>query len=191
MKVYISTNFEQPANCFEGLPEKKKIINLVKGLTSNTTVELIKDVFLISDTIDCIEIDKKTDCCLLFHTKTNDKVKDAFNFKKKGKHEQGRVGLYAPVFSILLDSKKNQQEMLSEIIGILGFTKDEIEEKDILEAKLEFLHLCLTPEGLTPEGLKDEWNAKNEYSALQNVKDEGPLGENYIKALRVLRNKLL
>lgn len=190
MRVYISTNCNQPANCFRALKEKACLNVLVAALANNLKVEAIKDVFLISDTIDNIEIDNKTDCCLLFHTKTKKNILETFDYKKQGQHEQGRDGLYAPVFSILLDSTKNEQEKLSEIIKTLGFTKDKIEEKDTLEAKLEFLHLCLTPDELSKAEYKKEWEVENDMNTLK-VTNDGHFGENYVKTLCVIRNKLL
>lgn len=190
MKVYISTNLEQPANCFEGLADKARINALVGGLNNNKIVKTTEDVFLVSDDLDRIEINKD-ECCLLFHSKTKGNFINAFNHKTVGMHVQDKNRLYAPVFSILLDTNKNDQKKLSEIIEILGFTKDEIEENDTLEAKLDFLHLCSTPEGINQAELKAEWNAQEEFGALENVISEGSFGENYIKALRVLRDKLL
>ena len=76
-------------------------------------------------------------------------------------------------------------------MAILGFSQEQIAEKETLESKLNFLHHCLTPDGLGKADLNLEWNAKAEFEALEAVQGEGAFGENYIKALRTLRDKLL
>ncbi|MCZ2392977.1 MAG: hypothetical protein LC105_03855 [Chitinophagales bacterium] len=77
-------------------------------------------------------------------------------------------------------------------------SQEEIKREVILEAKLNFLHHCLTPDGLKKgEVLKSEWAALNEFKSLTEVKPEedkaevDPFGDNYLDALRTLRDKLL
>jgi len=69
--------------------------------------------------------------------------------------------------------------------------KDVIQKEVILESKLNFLHHCLTPDGLKKEEVKSsEWVKLDEFSKLKTAND-GPFGDNYLSALRALRDKLL
>lgn len=77
-------------------------------------------------------------------------------------------------------------------------SQEEIKREISLESKLNFLHHCLTPDGLKKEEvLKSEWAALNEFKSLTEVKPEkgkaevDPFGDNYLSALRTLRDKLL
>jgi len=90
---------------------------------------------------------------------------------------------------ILFDDEiKNK---FSEILKVLGFTQEQIEEKNILESKLNFLHHCLTPDGLENEEVTNsDWAKLEGFNTLTEAKD-GPFGENYLSALRTLRDKLL
>lgn len=190
MIVYISTNKEQPANCFENDQEKEKVLSIVTGLTTITPLEVANNVFFIHQDLASIVVDRNNSC-LLHHTTIIQAVKDAFDnrFVKSGMHEQNAQGLYAPVFRILLDESINDK--LSAILKVLGFTDKEVEEKEILESQLNFLHHCLTPDGLKEEEVtKSEWAKLNEFTKLQAAND-GPFGDNYLEALRKLRDKLL
>lgn len=60
----------------------------------------------------------------------------------------------------------------------------------ILEAKLNFLHQCLTPTEAKTATIDPSWNVSAEFEKLKSAND-GPFGERYIKALTVLRDKLL
>ena len=61
----------------------------------------------------------------------------------------------------------------------------------ILESKLNFLHHCLTPDGLAnKEVTKSEWANTDEFKELGKATD-GPFGDIYIKSLHTLRDKLL
>lgn len=68
----------------------------------------------------------------------------------------------------------------------------------VLEAKLNLLHLCLTPDGLKEAEtlLQDDWNAEDKFEVLTEVKDKSgntpdAFDDNYIKALTALRDALL
>ena len=190
MQVYISTNKEQPANCFETTEEKRRVRALVAALNIDSTLEVAKDVFLIHQDRPSIVVDKEKSC-LLHHTTISNVVKSAFDsgLVKPGMHEQNDNGLYAPVFKVLLNDSIT--EKLPKILKILGFTDTEVQGKEILESKLNFLHHCLTPEGLKEEKVtKSEWAKLNEFTKLQEASD-GPFGDKYLSALRTLRDKLL
>jgi hypothetical protein len=127
---------------------------------------------------------------LLHHTQTESHIKNVVE-KFDGKKVQGRHPdlYYTDVFKIIFNDEITDK--LSEILKILGFTDKQIEEKETLESKLNFLHHCLTPEELEQAELKDEWNANNEFGVLKSVASDGPFGDNYLSALRTLRDKLL
>jgi hypothetical protein len=64
---------------------------------------------------------------------------------------------------------------------------------EILEAKLELLHKCLTPESIPeklPAILINAHEAERKFRELK-TKSDGPFGENYNHALTQLRNALL
>lgn len=193
MKVYISTNTTQPANCFEEDSKVSKVKFLVASLAKELSIQVAPNVFLIQDSLPNISIEDSNNCILLFHSKTQEKVKNSFNStqKKLGAHEQGEQELYAPVFGVLINEAIKNEDKAAKIIEILGLTKNEINKKGILESKLNFLHHCLTPDGLSKEEVtKSEWAKLNEFTKLQAAND-GPFGDNYLSALRTLRNKLL
>lgn len=193
MKVYISTNSEQPANCFEGRIEKAQVSQLVASLAENDKIEIAPNVFLIKDSLENITIEDIDNCILLYHSSTKNVVKNAFKIKPEnpGMHEQNDNYLYAPVFRILLNPNIPDNEKAIEIIKKLGLTKEKLEERDSLESKLNFLHHCLTPDGLTnDEVAKSEWANTVEFKELEKVTD-GPFGAKYLEALSKLRDALL
>lgn len=200
MKVYISTNTTQPANCFEEDSNQDEVKSLVASLSIEVSIQVAPNVFLIQDSLPNISIEDSDNCILLYHTKTQENVKNAFKSaqKKSGAHEQGEQELYAPVFGVLIDNSINNEEKAAKIIEKLGLTKKEIDKKETLESKLNFLHHCLTPDGLSKEEVtKSEWAALNEFKSLTEVKPEkgkaevDPFGDNYLSALRTLRDTLL
>jgi hypothetical protein len=70
-------------------------------------------------------------------------------------------------------------------------SQEEIKREIALEAKLNFLHHCLTPDGLKEEEVtKSEWSKLDEFTKLKSAGD-GSFGDNYLEALRKLRDKLL
>ncbi len=92
------------------------------------------------------------------------------------------------VYRIIFDDDNPKPNRFLEA---LGFTKGQIEEKDTFESKLDFLHNCLTPDGMTSaEVTQSEWARFDEFTKLKATKD-GPFGRNYIDALSELRDKLL
>jgi hypothetical protein len=71
-------------------------------------------------------------------------------------------------------------------------TPEENAKNDQLEAKLNLLHQCLTPQAAKyakPDWLKGE--AKTKYEALKKIDGDDPFHPDYIKALTVLRDELL
>lgn len=208
MKVYISTNTTQPANCFEDRTAKANVNKLVASLATNKQTEIVPNVFLIQDTLENITIEDIDNCILLYHSSTKEGVKSAFKYKPEnpGMHEQNDNGFYAPVFRVLINPNVLDYQKAIEIIKILGLTKDKIEEKDTLESKLNFLHHCLTPSGAKVasqaqdyplikdlvEGLKLEGSDKQILEHLAEQEDKDCFDEEkYLKHLRTLRDKLL
>lgn len=158
-------------------------------------VQIDSEIILIYDedyskAINLIETDKGTDL-LLHHSRPNNPTPDysiKFDHKVTGEHElTGRN--YPDVFKIIFNDAITDK--LSEILKVLGFTDKEVEEKETLESKLNFLHHCLTPGGLTEKDVKNsEWANTDEFKKLQSAAD-GPFGDNYLASLKALRNKLL
>lgn len=181
-------------------------------------VQINSEIILIydedySNAINLIDTDKGTDL-LLHHSRPNNPTPDysiKFDHKVTGEHElTGRN--YPDVFKIIFNDAITDK--LSEILKVLGFTDKEVEEKETLESKLNLLHHCLTPEGcksvtwgedykievkkmsedgqeLTEQlGLINDIKAKELFVKLKQTTD-GPFGENYLSALRTLRDKLL
>jgi hypothetical protein len=112
---------------------------------------------------------------------------------KQGYHEKGdQYGypLLNNLFGTYTESGFNPGKYHEALKKIIAWFFFDGENDDLLEAKLDFLHQCLTPEGLVNATLNPEWNAGKEFSALMNSKD-GPFGDNYINALKELRNKLI
>jgi hypothetical protein len=60
-----------------------------------------------------------------------------------------------------------------------------------LETNLEFLHNCLTPDGLKDATLQEDWQASSEFEELKKENGNNPFSDPYIDALTALRNKLL
>jgi hypothetical protein len=154
------------------------------------------NIILIQDTateanLTALNINKDTDY-FLHHTNENGllEVQDTLfqnNRIAQGLHEPLDEHKYQPVFNIILDNENNK---FNRILGQLNFTPQEIAKKETLEAKLNFLHQCLTPDGLGTATIDASWSAETQFEALKQVND-GPFGENYIKALTTLRDKLL
>lgn len=110
------------------------------------------------------------------------------NRRFDGIHESDdvRAKYYEKLVDILDDEDAKKGLLSNELAEEL---KKKINEDNSLEAKLNFLHQCLTPDGLKDATLKDEWNAESEFENLKIVKD-GPFGNDYLEALRSLRDKL-
>ena len=149
------------------------------------------NIIVISDASEkqLTSINPDTDL-LLHHAKTREHIDRVVN-KFEGKKVQGEHPnvYYTAVFKIIFNDKITDK--LSEILKVLGFTDKEVQEKEVLESKLNFLHLCLTPDRLTKQEVtKSEWTELSEFEILKNAND-GPFGDKYIEALRNLRDKLL
>lgn len=83
-----------------------------------------------------------------------------------------------------LDKAENKEKKIQEFKKLFG-------HDPILESKLNFLHHCLTPDGLKEEEVtKSEWAKMEEFAKLTEAND-GPFGDKYLLALRTLRDKLL
>lgn len=96
-------------------------------------------------------------------------------------NEHEFVLLMLKVKDVLSNDEPNKKGKFEKLFG----------HDPILESKLNFLQHCLTPDGLKEEEVtKSEWAKLNEFIKLQAAND-GPFGDNYLEALRTLRDKLL
>ncbi len=176
---FIGYNHEQ--NKFESKKTDSDII-LIQDIASQDILQ--NDGFIF----------KKATDYFLHHTNENgliDVQEDLFAKSIKGQHGTAEEHKYKPVFDIILNSEDNK---LNKILNFLGFTEEKIKEENELEAKLNLLHLCLTPDGLleAEELLVDDWNVKEkEFKSLKEVSYNGAFNENYVIALVALRDKLL
>lgn len=153
--------------------------------TTSSSIIVVKD----SSETSLTGINPLTDL-LLHHTQTDNHIRNVVeNFE--GKKVQGRHPdlYYTDVFKIIFNDAITDK--LSEILKVLDFTDKEVEEKETLESKLNFLHHCLTPDGLiNAEVTNSEWANLDEFTKLKSTND-GPFGDNYLSVLRALRDKLL
>ena len=208
-KIFISTNGIQPANCFDSDADQLKALQFLRQMNFplDCAKEVTQDVYLILDTLtiltETVVVNSKQDF-LLFHNQTTNEIKNLFdvNHIKEGHQTQLPEHFYKPVFEILVDNAKNNKFI--EILKILGFTQEQVDERDTLEAKLNLLHLCLTPseakkakdvegyslikdlvESVTLEG--SDIRIIDHLATQEDCFDEN----NYLKPLRALRDKLL
>lgn len=113
-------------------------------------------------------------------------------------YSQANIAAYKGVFDT-----RNSQDFLDTVDKVINVLQSDqsIESKTtefkkifgfdpVLNSKLNFLHQCLTPDGLETATIDASWNAEIQFEALKKA-DDGPFGENYIKALTTLRDKLL
>lgn len=139
------------------------------------------------------KIQKENDFILYHSSSENsviESVKSSFSINSHvqcGSHISGEY--HDKIYRILFDDECNDKA--EKIVEVLGFTDKQIEDKNILESQLNFLHHCLTPDGLKEEEVtKSEWAKLDEFTKLKSAGD-GSFGDNYLSALRTLRDKLL
>lgn len=194
-RIFISTNSNQPPNCFRTDADQLAVLDYLRNQNFPTeSVKQVSDnVYLVFDTLDelpdTLQINRNEDC-LLYHSTTTETVKRSFDAIriKEGHQTQNEEHLYLPVFRILIDNEANK---FNRILKELGFTQEQIEQKNTLESQLNFLHHCLTPDGLSKAELKQEWDAENEFKVLKGVEEDSPFGDSYLTSLRTLRDALL
>jgi hypothetical protein len=129
---------------------------------------------------------------ILYHSSSEQEVIDSIKKSFLGNHIQKGSHIsddyHDKIYRILFGDKN---EKPNEILAILGFTQEQIDKKVILESKLNFLHDCLTPDGLKEaEVTNSDWAKLEDFTKLTAAND-GPFGDNYLSALRTLRDKLL
>ena len=103
------------------------------------------------------------------------------------KDKESRYKYYKMLPEILIEVENNSYSALEKLVEELT-TK--INTDQTLEAKLNFLHKCLTPEEAKKATLNEKWKATEEFRKLKRAED-GPFGDKYLEALRSLRDKLL
>jgi hypothetical protein len=125
-----------------------------------------------------------------------------FHNKKPGQHTPGNEHLYQPVFDIIFDENVYGLDKVVKIFEVLGFTDEEVKEKDELEAKLSLLHKCLTPDEAKSATQIPNYNLIKDMVESIMINNEPVIEyltkqsdcfdeENYIKPLTTLRDKLL
>lgn len=196
-RLFITTNLEKAILMYNRggyEKEKKRIETDFKSLPKEYEYGHDFKIMVIDDSFEKWEDYKiliETDY-ILYHTSSEkDKIEIInkgfrVNHIQKSSHILGE--LHDKVYQVIFSDVNDKH---NSIFNILGFTDKQIEQKETLESKLNFLHHCLIPAGLNSSDLNVEWNAKTEFEALELVKTEGPFGDNYLKSLRTLRDKLL
>ena len=107
------------------------------------------------------------------------------------------IGYYSGVFQN--GDESGFKELITKVKDVVdghdGKKKDKFQKlfgyNPILESKLNFLHHCLTPDGLANiDVTSSEWANLEEFKKLTEATD-GPFGDKYLSALRTLSDKLL
>jgi len=196
-RLFITTNVEKAIlmysrNGYEN--EKNKISKDFNHLPIEYTYGSDFKIIVIDDGSKNWEhhkIETDNDFILYHSSSENDVIeviRNTFNqyHIQNGSHilEEFHDKVYQVIFG-------EDEDKPNKIFNVLGFTDKQIEDKNILESQLNFLHHCLTPDGLKVEKVtKSEWAKLDEFTNLQAAND-GPFGDNYLKALTTLRDKLL
>ena len=138
MNIYISTNTDQPANCFEERAMKQAVRNIVQRLETKVIYEVVQNVYLLMDSHSiAITLKEGEESGLLFHENTQLIIQNQFAKKVKGHHLQGSEYLYAPVFTILLDDTISENTKADKITEEL-FGKKRLEK--LFRQKTDFLY---------------------------------------------------
>jgi hypothetical protein len=130
---------------------------------------------------------------VIHHTNQNQEVLNLLKILDTNDNVTLQLGMHEP-------DDENYKDTILYLIGEIqtnGVRKTQIKlkvkaETNEHEAKLDFLHRCLTPSGLfKKEVTQSEWAQLEEYKNLATKAKDGSFGPNYISALRILRDKLL
>ncbi|MHB8336980.1 MAG: hypothetical protein ACYDEE_06165 [Ignavibacteriaceae bacterium] len=130
---------------------------------------------------------------ILYHTNTPpeklNSLRVSSNYKGELKSlEEGTIDYKKTPYLELAESLEN-----GNILKMIKSVYDNIPEFNyLLEAKLNLLHQCLTPQGAkaaNPDWLQGD--AITKFNALKNIGGDDPFSKEYIDALTVLRDELL
>ena len=209
-RIFITTDVEKAADMYSNANHAERNVRVeidFADLTNGKEYTYDNDFKLIvlDDTFinwTKYQINKSNDY-ILYHTSSEGNVITALttafldNHIQKSSHILGEF--HDEVYRIIFG---NDSDKPNKILNVLGFTNEQIEEKEILESKLNLLHQCLTPDDaktatqipnyhlieVDVEDVKIKNESVIEYLAKQSdCFDE----EGYIKPLTTLRDKLL
>jgi len=188
--MYENTNpiYSKINNDFSSLPKEY-------DLNNTNRVIILNDDFKEWENYS---IQKRNDF-ILYHKESGEEVikliQETFldDHIQNGSHMKDHF--HDKVFSTLFSD--NEVDKSTEILQILRFTKEQINEKVCFRSKLNLLHKCLSPETLqtiTTSDLNELTDAeKNNFETFKS--DVGrmtdPLGKEYIQSLTNLRTQFL
>lgn len=199
-RVFITTNVGQAVAMYNRTGHETRKARVETDLASLTTAKEYCygndfKVIVLADTFTSwndYTIVQENDYILYHTTSTPDviaTIKSLFfnNHIQNGSHILNRY--HDKVYRILFDD--NNTDKLNSILEVLGFDDATQKHNKELESKLNFLHHCLTPDGLKNEEVTNsDWAKLEDFTKLTAAED-GPFGDSYLSALRTLRNKLL
>ncbi len=143
---------------------------------------------ILSDNITNFPFKPVVDFKILYHTGTNEEKLTPFRqnsfYKGELKSMEESDQIYGAIAKAIEDGNflKNFQSFYDQIPNF----------NYLLEAKLNLLHQCLTPQGVkeaNPDWLQGDVQIK--FDNLKNIDVEDPFNPDYMKALADLRDELL
>lgn len=201
-RVFITTKRWKALGMYENTnPIYSKINNDFSFLPKEYDLNNTNRVIILNDDFkewENYSIQKRNDF-ILYHKESGEEVikliQETFldDHIQNGSHMKDHF--HDKVFSTLFSD--NEVDKSTEILQILRFTKEQINEKVCFRSKLNLLHKCLSPETLqtiTTSDLNELTDAeKNNFETFKS-KVKGmtdPLGKEYIQFLTNLRTQFL
>jgi|LSQX01.3.fsa_nt_gb hypothetical protein len=201
-RVFITTKRWKALGMYENTnPIYSKINNDFSSLPKEYDLNNTNRVIILNDDFkewENYSIQKRNDF-ILYHKESGEEVikliQETFldDHIQNGSHMKDHF--HDKVFSTLFSD--NEVDKSTEILQILRFTKEQINEKVCFRSKLNLLHKCLSPETLqtiTTSDLNELTDAeKNNFETFKS-KVKGmtdPLGKEYIQFLTNLRTQFL
>lgn len=199
-RIFITTNLDRVYGTLYGgdeyADEKAKaevhFAQLPKEYEYNNNLKVIvlsdDNVALGTETID------PNHDYILYHSSyaPSQEIINSFKDNKGDSHEPNH--LHDKVYQIIFNDEKTDTNKAREILEVLGFTDEEVKKKDELEAKLNLLHICLTPDDAKIATLDSLLvSHQTEFTTFQaTIKDlSDPFDKPYLEALTTLRDALL
>lgn len=201
-RVFITTKKWKAVGMYKDTdPIYKKIDNDFEKLPQIYTLGNTFMVIILNDSFkDWYRYNiNRSDDYILYHEGSTEDVIETItnsfeeNHRKPGNHIEGQY--YDSLFKILFDDNENDKS--NKILKILGFTEQQIIEKDNFKSKLNLLHKCLSLETLhtitDPDLEKLTSDEKSGFNAFKiNVGSiSDPLSGEYFKHLTSLRTRFL
>ena len=201
-RVFITTKRWKALGMYENTnPIYSKINNDFSSLPKEYDLNNTNRVIILNDDFkewENYSIQKRNDF-ILYHKESGEEVikliQETFldDHIQNGSHMKDHF--HDKVFSTLFSD--NEVDKSTEILQILRFTKEQINEKVCFRSKLNLLHKCLSPETLqtiTTSDLNELTDAeKNNFETCKS-KDKrmtDTLGKEYIQFLTNLRTQFL